>query len=274
LVTARDAPTIIAHFSPVFISSAGKLNGTMKPSQLIVMDDAQGLYVRAAEEIAHFASEAICTHGEFTLCLTGGTTPAPTYELLATRFCLSVDWKEVQFFWGDERCVPPDDPASNFGMANRTMLSKLSLQPEQVHRIRGEAEPMQAAAECERDLRAFFHLEQPADLPSFDLVLLGLGDNSHIASLFPHHPALREETHLAIAVDVEASPSKRISLTMPVINNAERILFLVSGEKKAEAVRNVLQGPADPEQYPAQFVKPRGGQIVWLMDKAAAHKLQ
>src|SRR5205807_6492911 len=109
----------------------------MNPTQLIVMDDAHALYIRAAEEIAHFAGEAICTDGEFTLCLTGGSTPASTYDLLATRFQLSVDWKEVQLFWGDERCVPPDDPASNFGMAERTMLSRLALRTDQVHRIRG-----------------------------------------------------------------------------------------------------------------------------------------
>jgi 6-phosphogluconolactonase len=246
----------------------------MNPSQLIVMDDAQALYMRAAEEIAHFAGEAICTHGEFTLCLTGGMTPASTYELLATRFHLSVDWKGVQFFWGDERCVPPESPASNFGMANHTMLARLSLQQEQIHRIRGEAEPGLAASEYERALRAFFRLEQPQSFPSFNLLLLGLGDNAHVASLFPHHPALYEKTRLTVAVDVEVEPSRRVSLTMPVINNAERVLFLVSGEKKAAAVRNVLQGPQDPAQFPAQLVKPGSGEIVWLMDKAAASGLK
>ena len=246
----------------------------MKPSQLIVMDDAQALYVRAAEEIAHFAGEAICTHGEFTLCLTGGATPASTYELLATRFRLSVDWKEVQFFWGDERCVPPDDPASNFGMANRTILSKLALRPEQVHRMRGEDDPAQAAQDYERELRAFFRLEQPGDFQSFNLVLLGLGENAHVASLFPHHSALHEETRLAVAVDVEAVPRRRISLTVPVINSAERVMFLVSGEKKAAAVKNILQGPQDPEEYPGQLVKPHSGEIVWLIDKAAASELR
>jgi 6-phosphogluconolactonase len=246
----------------------------MNNPQLIVMDDAQALYVRAAEEIAHFAGEAICTHGEFTLCLTGGSTPASTYELLATRFRLSVDWKEVQFFWGDERCVRPDDPASNFGMANRTMLSRLSLRPEQIHRMKCEEEPAHAASDYERELRRSFQLQQPEDLPSFALVLLGLGENAHVASLFPHHPALHEKTRLALAVEVEATPSRRISLTMPVINNAERVLFLVSGESKADAVKNVLQGALDPESYPAQLVKPRTGEIVWLMDKAAAHRLE
>jgi 6-phosphogluconolactonase len=242
----------------------------MPTNQIIVLDDAQALYVRAAEEIAHFAGEAICTHGEFTLCLTGGTTPALTYQLLATRFQLSVDWKEVQFFWGDERCVPPDAPASNFGMANRMMLSKLALRPEQVHRMRGEDEPTQAAQAYERELRTFFHLEQPEELPSFNLVLLGLGENAHVASLFPHHPALHETARLAVAAEVEASPSRRISLTMPVINNAERVMFLVSGANKAAAIKDVLEGPADPERYPAQLVKPRRGEVVWLMDKAAA----
>jgi 6-phosphogluconolactonase len=246
----------------------------MNPTQIIVMDDAQALYVRAAEEIAHFAGEAICTHGEFNLCLTGGATPASTYELLATRFHLSVDWKEVQFFWGDERCVPPDDPSSNFGMANRTMLSKLVLRPEQVHRMRGEEEPALAAQQYERELRDFFRLEEPGDFPSFNLMLLGLGENAHVASLFPHHPALHEKNRLVVAVEVEATPSRRLSLTIPVINSAERVMFVVSGETKAEAVRNILQGPADPEQYPAQFVKPHSGEIVWLIDKAAASHLK
>ena len=244
----------------------------MDPSQLIVMDNPAALYTRAAEEIVHFAGEAICTHGEFTICLTGGTTPASTYELLATRFRLSVDWKEVHFFWGDERCVPPDDPASNFGMANRTMLSELALRPEQIHRMRGEDRPAEAADEYERELRSFFHLEPP-DVPSFNLVLLGLGENAHIASLFPRHLALREKTRLAVSVEVEAMPSRRISLTIPVINSTERVMFLVSGEKKAAAVREVLQGETDPDQYPAQLVKPLSNEIVWLIDKAAASAL-
>jgi len=246
----------------------------MNPSQLIVMDNAQALYVRAAEEIAHFAGEAICTHGEFTLCLTGGSTPASTYELLATRFHLSVDWKEVQFFWGDERCVPPDDPASNFGMANRTMLSKLALRPEQLHRMRGEDEPAQAAHEYERELRAFFRPEQPDDFPSFNLLLLGLGENAHVASLFPGDPALHEKARLAVAVEVEAVPRRRISLTLPVINHAERVMFLVSGANKAAAVRQILQGPPDPDQYPGQYVKPHRGEVVWLLDQAAASALK
>jgi 6-phosphogluconolactonase len=241
----------------------------------MVMDTAEALSVRAAEEIAHFAGEAICTDGEFTLCLTGGSTPASTYDLLATRFRLSVDWKEVQLFWGDERCVPPDDPASNFGMADRTMLSRLALRTDQVHRIRGELAPAEAAETYERELRQFFKLPEDADdYPSFNLVLLGLGDNAHIASLFPHDPALHETHRLAVAVEVSATASRRVSLTLPVINNAQRVVFLVSGEGKAEAVKNVLAGPPDPEEFPAQLVKPQHGETLWLMDKAAASLLK
>src|SRR3984885_12347810 len=130
----------------------------MSERQIIVLDDAESLFTRAAEEIAHVAGEAICMHGEFTLALTGGTTPAKTYELLATRFELSVDWKEVQFYWGDDRCVPPTDPSSNYGMANRTMLSKLKLSPEQVHRIRGEDKPADCARDSEEHLRKNLNL--------------------------------------------------------------------------------------------------------------------
>jgi 6-phosphogluconolactonase len=244
----------------------------MSDHKIIVCDTSEALFVRAAEEITHLAGEAICTHGEFTLCLTGGSTPASTYELLATRFHLSVDWKEVQFYWGDERCVPPDDPESNFGMANRTMLSKLELRPDQVHRMRGEASPQQAAEEYEAELRSAFGLDNPGEFPSFNLVLLGLGDNSHIASLFPHHPALHEEERLAVAVEVDAKPPKRISLTVPVINHAQHVIFLVNGEKKAQAVQNVLQGPANPELYPAQYVESR--EALWLLDKGAASLLK
>lgn len=244
----------------------------MSRSNIIVADDAQALYVRSAEEITHFAGEAICTHGEFTLCLSGGSTPAATYELLATRFQLSVDWKEVQFFWGDERCVPPDDPASNYGMANRTMLSRLALRPDQVHRIRGEEPPEQAARAYEEDLRKRFGLME-GEFPQFSLVLLGLGENSHTASLFPGSPAIHETERMAVAVEVDAPERHRVSLTAPVFNSAARVMFMAAGENKAQAVRNILQGPRDPEKFPAQLIAPSNGELVWLLDKAAARLL-
>ena len=241
----------------------------MNERQILVLDTPTDVYVRAAEELTHLAGEAVCMHGEFRLCLAGGSTPQATYELLASRFHHSIDWSEVQFYWGDERCVAPDDQASNFGMADRTMLSKLGLQPTQIHRMRGEATPAEAAEAYENELRSGFGLG-PGEYPSFNLMLLGLGENAHIASLFPHHPALHEKERLAIAVAVEAPQPQRITLTAPVLNNAERIIFLVAGAGKAEAVKHTLEGPRDLEQFPAQIIAPVKGEVMWLLDRAAA----
>src|SRR5271168_987014 len=212
----------------------------MSERQIIILDTAEELFVRAAEEIAHVAGEAICMHGEFNLCLTGGTTPERTYDLLATRFELSVDWKEVQFYWGDERCVPPGDPGSNFAMADRTMLSKLKIKPDQIHRIRGEDKPADAAREYEEELRGRLNLGE-GEFPRFDLMLLGLGTNCHMLSLFPGIPALREQHRLVVAVEVEDKICHRVTMTAPVMNNSARIMFLVSGENKAAAVKRVLE---------------------------------
>jgi 6-phosphogluconolactonase len=244
----------------------------MAEPKLIILEDAQALYVHAAEEIAHFASEAICMHAEFMLCLTGGSTPAATYELLAERFRLSVDWKEVQFFWGDERCVPPDDPASNFGMANRTMLSKLGLRAEQIHRIRGEDPPDTAAQAYEKELKTCFGLDD-GEFPRFNLMLLGLGENVHVQSLFPGSPALHERERMAVAVEVDAPQRHRVTITPPVINNSARVMFLVQGEGKAAAVKSALEGPRDPDRFPAQIVDPPNGEVIWLLDRAAASLL-
>ena len=244
----------------------------MSEPKLIILDDAPSLHVHAAEEIAHFAGEAICMHAEFMLCLSGGSTPAATYELLAERFRLSVDWKEVQFFWGDERCVPPDDPESNFAMAYRTMLSRLDVRPDQIHRIRGEEPPEQAALDYEEELRASFGLG-PGEFPRFNLTLLGLGDNVHVASLFPGHPAIHERERIAVAVEVDAPQRHRVTLTPPALNNSARVMFLVAGAGKAAAVKSALEGPHDPDRFPAQIIDPPTGEVIWLLDRAAASML-
>ncbi len=244
----------------------------MSERKIVVLDDPQSLYVHAAEEIAHVAGEAICSHGEFTFCLSGGSTPAQVYDLLATRFRLSVDWKEVQFFWGDERCVPPGHPHSNYAMAERAMLSKLELRPNQVHRIRGEDPPADAARRYEDEIRAACALG-PGEFPQFDLVLLGLGENRHTASLFPGSPALHEMERLAVAVEVDAEDRNRITLTPPAINNARRIMFIAAGQTKAEAVRDVLEGARDPDRIPAQAIAPADGEVAWMLDRTAASLL-
>ena len=245
----------------------------MSEPKIVILDDAPALYAHAAEEIAYFAGEAVCTHGEFALCLTGGSTPAATYEMLGSKFHFSIDWKEVQFFWGDERCVPPADPASNYGMVQRTLLSKLSLKPSQVHRMLGEQPPEDAARACEDELRSHFGLAD-GEFPRFDVMLLGLGENSHVASLFPGNPAIHERERLALAVEVDDPTQRhRITLTPPVINHASRVIFLVAGESKAQAVWNILKGPRDVDKFPGQIVAPEHGEAIWLLDKAAARLL-
>ncbi len=245
----------------------------MSKPNLIVLDDPQAVIVRAAEELTHISGEAICTHAQFTLALSGGSTPAEMYELLAARFRLSVDWKEVQFFFGDERCVPPDDPSSNYGMANRTMLAPLGIKPAQIHRIRGELKPADGARAYEEELRGFFGLNE-GELPRFDLVLLGLGANAHTASLFPGDPAIHENARMAAAVEVDDPTCRdRITLTPPVINHAARVMFIVHGAGKAAAVQQILEGLRDPDRFPAQIVAPPQGEVIWVLDQQAAGRL-
>jgi len=186
---------------------------------------------------------------------------------------LSVDWKEVQFWWGDERCVPPDDRQSNYAMANRTLLSHLALRPEQVHRMRGELAPEEAARAYEAELESAFSLRD-AEFPRFGLVMLGLGDNRHTLSLFPgHQAAIEEKQRLVVADEVEATPRARVTFTPPVANRAQRAMFVATGTEKAEAVRDVIAGPRDPLKFPAQIIEPSDGELIWLLDKAAASLL-
>ncbi len=244
----------------------------MAQRKIIVVDDARALSARAAKEIARLAGEACAAPGGFRICLTGGSTPAPVYELLAGPFKSAIDWRRVDFFWGDERCVPPDNEASNFGMANRTMLSKLHLSPEQIHRIKGERDPQAGALEYEAELKRCFALRD-GEFPSFDLVLLGLGSNAHTLSLFPGAPQVRERKRLVVAVEAEAAVRWRVSLTAPTVNAARILMFMVCGAAKAQAVKNVMEGPRDPDRFPAQLIEPASGGLVWLLDKAAAHLL-
>lgn len=245
----------------------------MGEPKITILDDAQAVYVHATEEIAHFAGEDICMHAQFTVALSGGSTPAAIYELLGTRFKLSVDWKEVQFFWGDERCVPPDDKESNYGMAHRTLLSRLDLKPDQVHRMRGELPPDEGARAYEQELKAAFSLRDQ-EVPRFGLVMLGLGDNRHTLSLFPgHKKAIEEAKRLVVSDEVEADPPRRITFTPLVANNAARAMFVATGKGKAEAVRDIIAGPRDPIKFPAQIIQPADGELLWLLDKAAASLL-
>ena len=240
-------------------------------AELKVFDDLGALARAAAEEIAKSAREAIAARGRFTIALSGGDTPKPAYRLLADE--PRIDWSRVHVFWGDDRHVPPDHPESNFGMAHDALLSKVPIPPDNVHRMRAENPDAQRAAdEYAWTLRSAFDLDE-SEWPRFDLVLMGIGDDGHTASLFPGSEAVRERSRLVIAPWVEKLHTWRITLTAPVFNRARLALFLVSGEKKADALKAALEGDFEPDRVPAQIVRPEKGRLLWLVDRAAARRL-
>lgn len=234
-----------------------------------VLADAGALASAAAELFVARAAEAAAARGRFTVALAGGTTPHALYDRLATRFRDRVPWHAVDFFWGDERHVPPSHPDSNFGAAYAAMLGRVPAPPARVHRIPAELPTAAAAAaEYERTLRREFDLADDA-WPVFDLVLLGMGADGHTASLFPGSDALHARDRLVLAPWVETLQSYRITLSLPVLNGASLVVFLVSGAAKAGALHAVLEGPGTGG-LPARLVRPSSGRLVWLVDRAAA----
>ena len=214
----------------------------------------QELFAAAAEEVVRTATEAVTQRGRFTIALAGGSTPKSLYNLLATNARTALPWDRMFFFWGDERHVPPTDPESNYRMAEEAMLSKIPVAAGNVFRIKAENPDAAAAAEdYEQTLRKFFALE-PGQFPRFDLILLGMGPDGHTASLFPGTAALQEKSRLVVANWVEKLKTHRISLTLPVLNAARCVTFLVSGTDKATVLRTVLEENVPPEQYPAKLV--------------------
>ncbi len=221
----------------------------------------------AAREFAARSTEAIEERGRFAVVLAGGSTPKAAYELLARDYAQTIDWDGVHVFFGDERSVPPDHEDSNYRMAREALLDHVSV--GSVHRMRGELPPSEAAASYEDELRGFFGEEEP---PRFDLILLGIGEDGHTASLFPETSALEVTDRLVVANPVLKLDTTRITLTAPVLNAARAINFLVAGEGKAEALREILEGDADPRKYPAKLVRPPGGPV-WMVDLAASGML-
>jgi 6-phosphogluconolactonase len=243
--------------------------------ELRVCPDAAALYRAAAEEFARQAADAVGARGRFTVALAGGSTPRGMYGLLASDpgLCERVPWEAIHVFWGDERTVAPDHIDSNYRMVAEALLSKVPIPQENVHRIRGEAaDPHGAAADYEEALTSFFALG-PAEFPAFDLILLGLGSDAHTASLFPGTPALSEEQRLVVANRIDRLGTTRITLTVPTINHASCVLFLVRGEDKAAALRYTIEGGHAPSRYPAQSIQPQLGRLIWLVDRAAAQAL-
>jgi 6-phosphogluconolactonase len=220
----------------------------------------------AARTFVGSAAESIAERGRFAVALAGGSTPRATYEILARDHAEDVDWPNVHVFFGDERTVPPDHEDSNYRMAREALLDRVPV--GSIHRMRGELQPNEAAASYETDLRQFFEGEAV-----LDLVMLGIGDDGHTASLFPETPALEVTDRLAVANPVPKLDTTRLTLTAPVLSAARAVNFLVAGEGKAEALREILEGDADPRRYPAKLVRPLGGPT-WLVDRTAAQSLQ
>jgi 6-phosphogluconolactonase len=235
----------------------------------------------AAERLTTLIASAITERGAAFISLTGGATPRPVYETLADDarpWRSEIDWARVHLYWGDERCVPPDHPDSNFGMANRALIRRVPVPPGQIHRMRGEIDPHEAAREYERVLPE-----------TFDVMLLGMGEDAHIASIFPRRASKARPTDLASPNDrgradrqdrrVEAVYADhlhawRITLTPSALLNARRIVMLVEGEKKADAVAAAIEEPLDVERYPAQLVREADARVEWIMDAAAASRLR
>jgi 6-phosphogluconolactonase len=233
----------------------------------------QELFAAAAEEIVRSAHEAVTARGQFTIALSGGSTPKNLYNLLANNARTALPWDRMFFFWGDERHVPPTDPDSNYRMADETMLSKIPVPAGNVFRIAAENPNASAAAEgYENNMRKFFRLEQ-GQFPKLDLILLGLGPDGHTASLFPGTAALQEKSRLVVANWVEKLKTSRITLTLPVLDAARCVMFLVSGTDKATVLRAVLEEDVPAELYPSKLVRPSNGKLIWLVDKASASAL-
>ena len=236
---------------------------------LKIFDDEIKLSEAAAQFICDAASKNISAKGNFSLVLSGGETPRLIYQLLAEKFHDTIDWKKVLIFFGDERYVPKNDVRSNFTMANETLLGHVPIPDENIFPIPTNSSPANDALNYEKTLRQIFH----ESFPRFDLVMLGLGENGHTASLFPQAEILNEKTRWVKEVFIPEQNMYRISLTAPAINASSQIIFLVSGEKKASILSEVLNGKFQPDRLPAQMIKPADGDLIWIVDKPASLKL-
>lgn len=245
----------------------------------VVLPTAEALADEAARRFARAADAAVHAHGEFVVALAGGVTPRGLYSRLTVPpYRTTVPWLLMQVLWSDERCVPPDHAASNYRAARETLLDHVPIPEGNVHRIRGEDDPMAAARAYEQTLRTVLRTPQGSPRTAagtrVDLVLLGLGADGHTASLFPGAHAISDREQWAGARLDAARSQWRVTLMPAVINAAAAVLFLVSGEEKAAVVRRVFDAPMQPDELPAQLIEPTEGRLLWLLDAAAARDLE
>jgi 6-phosphogluconolactonase len=236
-----------------------------------VLPDLEALSLRATSIFVSASRNSIAAKKRFAVAISGGSTPRRLYSLLGSEaYRHQVDWQHVHLFWADERCVPKEDGASNFRTAFDTLLSKISVPDENIHRIRGEEHPDKAARDYEEEIKKFFGMSES---PIFDLIILGTGEDGHTASLLPGSKSLEETTRLAVPVYLEKPNRNRVTLTLPVLNNAARIVFLVSGPSKANIIHEILGKEGRKGRYPAGLIRPSHGHITWLIDQEAAGEL-
>ncbi len=244
-------------------------------AELQIFADAKTLSRAGADKFLQAAHAAIASHGRFTVALSGGSTPKAIFALLSTDQASGssqLAWDKVQIFFGDERHVPPDHAESNFRMATEALLSKVPIPSVNIHRVQGELDAAIAAANYEQELRRAFGA-RAAEVPKFDLIMLGMGPDGHTASLFPGTTALKETSALVCSTWVEKLKSHRITFTYTLLNAAAEVLFIAGGADKAGMLRNVLRGHPSSETYPAQGVRPANGKLIWMVDEAAAGAL-
>ncbi len=238
-------------------------------ASIVVFRDAALAAAAAAQEVARLAAASLRDEGRFSMVLSGGSTPRGLYRLLADEPLRSlVDWSRVDVFWGDERCVPPDHPESNFRLARQALLSRVPIPGDRIHRVRGEDEPSRAAKAYDAELR-----RHAGDPPLFSLLLLGLGADGHTASLFPGSPALEDDGRLVAAVRAPSEPSRRITLTPLALRCSAEVLVLTVGRNKAGALARTLGADPDADPTPAAAVVPAGSRVLWMVDREAASRL-
>jgi 6-phosphogluconolactonase len=252
------------------ISKRGVL--TMPQRQVRIYDNVEQLSRAAAGWFVQWAHDAITCSGRFTVALAGGSTPKRLYQLLAdSPYRQQIDWPKLEIFWNDERAVPPDHPESNYKMAWDALLSRVPVAWSRVHRMPGEtADADRAAINYQHDIAAAFAVSPDRSPPSLDLVLLGIGEDGHTASLFPYTEALQEDRRWVVANHVPQRSMYRLTMTLPILNQARQVVFLVTGGGKAAILNEILEGPLDPQRLPSQAVQPTDGQLFWLLDRQAA----
>ena len=234
---------------------------------LHIHKDPAAMAERVAHHLTQICEEAIAERGVFTIALSGGATPIPLFHLLSeSDWADRLPWEKIVIYWSDEYCVAPDDPLSNYGIARDELLSHVPV--TRYHRMKGEGDPVESALAYEKLIKEHFHLED-GEFPRFDCVLLGLGEDGHTASLFPGEYAIQEKERIVIDQYVRSRKADRLTLTLPVLNNARCCLFMVTGKEKHHALTRALNLLEKPD-LPAQMVRPSRGELLWVVDEGAA----